>query len=688
MPEILSPAGGKEQAFAAVRSGADAVYLGLERFSARANATNFNEADLRETVKYCHERGVKVYAAVNTMLFDSELDELDDTLRLLCEVGIDAVISQDLAVVAAVRRSCPQLELHASTQMTLHTKAGCEFAEKLGFTRTVLSRELPEAVIAELSGGDMETEVFVHGALCMSVSGQCLMSAMVGGRSANRGACAQPCRLPCTAVRGKEYYALSLKDMSVLRDLPHLAELGVDSMKIEGRMKRPEYAALSANCAAKALAGEKYDEALLRTVFSRGGFTDGYLKGKLGFNMFGRRTADDSKAANAAYPKIHELYRRERKCSELDIFVTVREGEPVTVSALDENGLYAEYKGGAPEAAVNRPCDEELVRRQLSKLGDTFFEAGSFTCEIGEGLSVPNSFWGEARRSICAAITAQREEHYSRTVPFEDVPRQPIQRHDVREQSIRISAQRAEQLSKLDPDEIETAWLPLDTAELKKAAGLFPTEKLGAVMPRFTFNEGRDVQRLTEAKKLGIGKVLCTNFAHIVIAEKLGLEAHAAHGLNTANTDALGMLSELGVKSAVVSPEMKTGQINALGGTLPRGIIVYGRLPLMLTANCPISAQVGCKNCTHTLFDRTGRSFLVRCSKAQGYVEILNSDILSMSDKREDIRGADFLQIELDSENPSRTAEVVSLIRKCRPLTDCGHITRGLYYRGVNSEKK
>lgn len=683
MPEILSPAGGKEQAFAAVRSGADAVYLGLERFSARANAVNFSESDLRETVKYCHERGVKVYAAVNTIIFDSELDELEDTLRLLCEVGADAVISQDLAVVSAARRCCPELELHASTQMTLHTKAGCEFAKALGFRRTVLSRELPKETINALSGGDMEIEVFVHGALCMSVSGQCLMSAVVGGRSANRGGCAQPCRLPCSAVKNKEYYALSLKDMSLLHQLPELAEMGVDSMKIEGRMKRPEYAALSADCAAKALDGERYDEELLRKIFSRGGFTDGYYTKKLGFNMFGRRTAEDAKAANAAYPKIHELYRHERKKSRLNFFVTVKEGSEVSVSALDENGLYAEFKGDMPEQAINKPCTEELVTRQLSKLGDTFFEADSFTCDIGEGLSVPNSFWGEARRSICAEITALREQHYSRTVSFEKIPRTVTEKHIVGEQTLRISAQKAAQLEKLPSDKIELAWLPLDIREIKKAAEFFPAEKLGVCMPRFTFDEERDVQKLSEVKKLGINKLLCTNFAHIIIAEKLGFEAHAAGGLNTSNSEALGILEQLGIKSAVISPELKTGQINALCGSLPRGIIAYGRLPLMLTANCPISAQAGCRNCTKTLFDRTGRSFPVRCSKAQGYVEILNCDTLSMSDKRDDLRGADFLQIDFDREEAPRAAEIVSLFLKGRPLTDSGRITRGLYYRGA-----
>lgn len=682
MAEILSPAGGPEQAAAAVRSGADAIYLGLKKFSARASAVNFDEEQLRETVNFCHQRGVKVYAAVNTIVFDSELAELDETLRLLCEVGVDAVISQDLAVVSAARRCCPELELHASTQMTLHTALGCEFAARLGFKRTVLSRELPRETILALSGGDMEIEIFVHGALCMSVSGQCLMSAAVGGRSANRGACAQPCRLPCSVKKGGDDYALSLKDMSILPELPSLAAGGVDSMKIEGRMKRPEYAALSAYCAGKALNGERYDEPLLQKVFSRGGFTDGYLNGRRG-GMFGRRTADDGKAAIDAYPKIHELYRHERKCSQLRFSVRIKRGERVMITAEDENGLRAEFSADPPQQAVSRPVDEQLVRRQLSKLGDTFYELLSLNCEIDEGLSVSPSVLNAARRELCGRLTELRQRHYSRVVPFKSAPPAKMSRHIVQNRTLRISAQNAVQLSRLDPNDIELAFLPLDIATLRKALGHFPTDKLGIAMPRFTFDEGRDIQKVKEAQQLGITHMLCTNFAHIMIAEQLGLTAHAAGGLNTANSAALDMLEQLGVGSAVVSPELKIGQINALGGGLKRGVTAYGRLALMLTVNCPLMGLVGCKGCTGRVYDRTGRAFPIRCSKAQGYTELLNSDLLSLSDKQEELYGADFFQLEFNEENPARAAEIVSIFKRQKKLTDSGTVTRGLYYRGV-----
>jgi putative protease len=684
MAEILAPAGSPEHAYAAVNSGADAIYLGLKQFSARSSAANFTETELREIVSFCHKRNVKIHVAVNTLMFDSELEKCADTLRMLCDVGVDAVISQDLAVAEIAKKCCPSLELHASTQMTLHTKCGCDFSSYLGFTRTVLSRELPKDIIKKLSGHNTETEIFIHGALCMSVSGQCLMSAVVGERSANRGMCAQPCRLPCSVKKGKEDYALSLKDMSHLDAISELDRFSVTSMKIEGRMKRPEYVALSTASAVKARNGESYDKELLSAVFSRGGFTAGYLDGKTGSQMFGRRTKDDAKNAAAAYPKIHEIYRREYKRSTLDFYVTVKQNTPLKIAATDENGLYAEYCGDVPETAKNRPCDEEFIRKQLSKLGDTFYTAGEFSCMIDEGLAVPSAVLNSARRELTAEIDRLREEYFSRSVSFDSAALSLDfgKRKYSPEFALRISVCRAEQLKNICGG-VEIAFLPLKISEIKKALEFMPAERLGVAMPRFTFSENSDISLLKEISALGINHLLCTNFAHIVIANRLGLIPHAAAGLNTANSLALRKLKESGVADTVVSAEMKAAQINALSDELPIGVTAYGRLPLMLAVNCPIKAQVGCKNCTGRIFDRTSRQFPVKCSKQNGYVEILNSDILCISDKLEDFGGADFLQLDFYDESPERTAEIVRLFEERKAYPFGGKITRGLYYRGV-----
>lgn len=688
MSEILSPAGGYEQAVAAVSCGADAIYLGLKRFSARAGANNFDENELRQIVDYCHQRGVKVHAAVNTIIFDDELSELADTLRLLCEVGVDAVISQDMAVVKLARECCPGLTLHASTQMTLHTAEGLEFAKQLGFERTVLSRELPGNTISRLAGKDIETEVFVHGALCMSVSGQCYMSALTGGRSANRGGCAQPCRLPCSVKKGQERYALSLKDMSHLPHIEDLEKAGVDSFKIEGRMKRPEYAGLSAYAACAARRGEDYDDRLLAEVFSRGGFTDGYYTGRISAGMFGRRTKEDAAAAKAAYPKIHELYRRECKRSRLTFDITAAAGRPLYVRATDENGLTAEYEGDVPQPAVNRPCDEGFVIKQLSKLGGSYFEFAAANCDIEDGLAVPASELNNARRTLTEELARKRSGYFTPSVSFDTSKAEQILSGEIsrREKhihhSIRITAETAEQLSQLDKDSFELAFLPLDTAALKKAAEMFPAGKLGVAMPRFTFDEERDFAQLKEISALGIKHILCTNYAHTVMAERLGLTAHGGMGLNVSNTLALSVLKELGLADVILSPELRTAQINSLGGDIPAGVMAYGRLPMMLTVNCPVRAQTGCKNCGKSLFDRTGREIKVRCSKARGYVELLNPDVLCISDRQGDFAAADIMQIELYDESPQQVRDIVGAFAK-GSAAGIKNITRGLYYRGV-----
>lgn len=678
--EILSPAGSPEHAKAACMGGADAVYIGMKKFSARANAANFDEAQLKEIVDYCHARKVKIYAAVNVMFFDSEIYELADLLKTLCNAGVDALITQDLAVIELVKLLCPDMELHASTQMTIHTSLGCEFAKQLGFKRAVLSRELPFEIIDELSSKDIETEVFVHGALCMSVSGQCLMSAAIGGRSANRGMCAQPCRLPCSPSKAKasNEHALSLKDMSILDELPKLEEAGVDSFKIEGRMKRPEYAAFSAKCACLAAKGEPYDKKMLENVFSRSGFTDGYFYSKRNAEMFGMRTAEDAKTAADSLPQIHNIIRQEPKRALLSFDVKIKKDSPIKICAEDENGISARFVGDIPEAARNRACDKELLTRQLSKLGDTFYELDKIECDIDDPLAVSASALNSARRELCDEITRKRAEHFTRRIEFfeKDLPK--IKRRSIKNNfKLRIRAENARQLEKAVSESIELAFLPLDIGELEKGAETVGADKLGTAMPRFTFDEKREIMTLEKAYDMGIRHILCTNFAHLVMAKRMGFTAHAGAGLNTANTYALDMLEKLGAADAVVSNEMKISQINALGGKLPIGVTAYGRLALMLCANCPAKP---CKKGGCGLYDRTGRYFPIACRKKFGYVELLNCDVLSLSDKTNEIKNADFLQIEFFEESAERVLEIIHMFEKGIPLENA---TRGLYYRGL-----
>ena len=316
--EILAPVGSEEMLHAAVFSGADAVYLGFSGFNARTGAGNFDADSLKEAVRFCHARGVKVHVALNTTVYGGELASLRDAIRAVAASGADAVICQDLAVATLIGKIAPQLPRHGSTQMSVHTLQGALELKELGFTRVVLARELSLPEVEQITRHcGIETECFVHGALCMCVSGQCYMSAFLGGRSGNRGSCAGPCRLPFEAnalPEGKpgRLHHLSLKDNSVIDKLDQLQAIGVASAKIEGRLRTPEYVAAAVSACLAGREGRAYDRDLLKNAFSRSGFTSGYLDGKIDGTMFGVRSEADAELTKKTLPALRELYRRER----------------------------------------------------------------------------------------------------------------------------------------------------------------------------------------------------------------------------------------------------------------------------------------------------------------------------------------------------------------------------------------
>lgn len=683
MAEILAPCGSPEVLKAALRAGCDAVYLGGQCFSARQNAANFTDEDIERAVYECHKRGVKLYRTINTVLFDEQLEDCIKAVEHSARVGVDGLITQDLALVPIVKKCCPDLPIHASTQMTVHTAEGVEITKELGFERTVLSRELPLDIIRRLADMGTEIEVFVHGALCMSVSGQCYMSAVIGSRSANRGLCAQACRLPCSAVgKQSDRYDLSLKDLSCLDMVRDMANIGVTSLKIEGRMKRPEYTAMAVDCCKKALSGEKYDRQTLADVFSRGGFTDGYLTGKLGRDMFGYRQKEDAEASAKALPKIHEIYRYEDKRDSISFEVQIHSNEAVSITLKDSRGISARAVGDIPQAAQNKAVDTELVRKQLSKLGDTIYTLGDISADIGEGLFVSPSELNRLRREVCEALDKARAKANTKDIPFlkadildfEEVPAAYAA-------TVRVCISKLSQLDGIDPDKVEWVGVPLGLFE--KAAERFPIEKLAIHMPRFTFSEEGQEERLKRAVSMGVKRLLATNIAHVRIARRYGLILHTDYGFNITNRAALNELKKLGAEDAVVSFELKASQINRLKKAIPVGIFSYGRLPLMLTANCPVSQAVGCKKCTHRLTDRTGREFPVKCSKAEGYVEILNSDMLYIADRLDKFRDISFYMLYLYDESAQDTARIIAEYRGEMPAHKSPDTTGGLYFRGV-----
>ena len=672
--EILAPAGSMETLRAALRSGADAVYIGGKRFSARSSAANFSAEEITEAAELCHRYGAKLDLAVNTIISDDEAEDFCEYIKACAASGVDAFIVQDWGCAMLIRHCVPDAVLHGSTQMSVHTAAGASLLRGLGFARVVPARELDKKTISRICETGIETEIFVHGALCMSVSGQCYMSAMIGSRSANRGCCGQACRLPFSAVGNRDRAALSLKDLSLLPYARELAEAGVDSFKIEGRMKRPEYVASSVHELKAALDGETPDMKLLRGVFSRGGFTDGYYTGQRK-DMFGVREKDDVISAHELIPKIHELYRFERKAYTADFHAVIKEGQPVVITAVCGD-ISAAAKGGLPEKALSRPTDCDSLTKQLSKLGDTVFSFGKLTADIDEGLAVPAGKLNELRRTATEELTALIIKKNTPVYTISgDIPRlagipasKPADKPALRTfcrnaEQIKAAAKLSEYL--IVPEELLT----------EELLGAVDRQKIIVSPPRFIADEDRLTQRLTGLRKTGLDRLYCHTPDCIAIGRKLGYRLHGSFTLNVFNSYSAEYLHSLGLEDCIFSVEATLPQIAAVRTALPIGAVIYGRLPLMLTRNCPVKNEVGCGKCTKKLVDRTGRELPVICSA--DYTEILNADRLCMTDRADGIRGISFGVFYLSDENAEETRSVLSG-RKPQ-----GNMTRGLYYRGI-----
>lgn len=674
MPEILAPAGSPETLSAALRAGADAVYAGGKRFSARSSAANFSDEELADALRLCHSYGAKLYLAVNTVISDDEAPRFADYIRRTSELGVDGYIVQDWGAAQIMRTVVPDAVLHASTQMSVHTAAAARLLRSLGYVRVVPARELSKDVLGRICREDVEVEVFVHGALCMSVSGQCYMSAMIGSRSANRGCCGQACRLPFSAVGNKDAAALSLKDLSLLGRTDELREIGVDSLKIEGRMKRPEYVASSVSELKKALGGEAPDMQLLRGIFSRSGFTDGYFSGKRQY-MFGVREKDDVTAARSLIPQIHELYRSPRQVHTVDMHAVIKACEPVAVTGFCGD-ISETVTGEVPAAAQNRPTDISAVEKQLSKLGDTVFTLGRLTADIDEGLFVPAGKLNELRRQLADRLTeAVIERNTPRYHADGKLPELPMVKRLPREGKLPVrtycrTAEQAVAAAELSQFVI----VPEKIIDETLVSRIAP-EKIIVSPPRFICDEDRLFDRLAELKRLGADRLCCHTPDSIALGKALGMKLHGSFTLNVFNSYSAEYLRSLGLEDCVFSVEATAEQFAKVRTVLPLGVVVYGRLPLMLTRNCPIRNEVGCQKCTGRLIDRTGRELPVACSKE--YVEVLNSDVLFMGDRLAELSRADFGAAMLHDEDAEATIAAVS---GRKPV---GNITRGLYYRGI-----
>ena len=627
LPELLAPAGDFEALLAAVSAGADAVYLGGRAFGARAYAKNFDLDEIERAVEYCHLHGVKLYVTVNTLVFDKEMRELSDYAARLWEVGVDALIITDLGAIREIKRRVPKMELHASTQMSVHSADGARMAAALGCSRVVLARELSyENIKAATEGSPIETEVFLHGALCVCHSGQCLFSSLVGGRSGNRGECAQPCRLPFG-----DGYPLSLSDLSLASHIEELIATGTASLKIEGRMKSPEYVYTVTSIYRRLLdegrSANAEELATLKAAFSRGGFTDGYFTGRTFSKMTGIRSdADKSDTKSLGEmsfaPKAVAITARAK----------IKRGERTELTfTLGDKSVTV--RGDIPSDAISSPLTEDSVKERLTKLGGTplALSVDKIKLELDEGLNLAPSAINALRREATEKLLSQKRE------PSGVGYTPSTEKIAARKLNTALFLQ-GEMLTKVYKNALscfDVIFVPLmEYRNLGEwANGVY-------LPPVVTDSErARVLAALESAVKCGAKYALVGNIGHLPLLSGLDITPIGDFRLNITNREARLAYADLGIKESLLSAELTLPMARDIGG----GAIVYGRIPLMITERCFMKENFGCNNCSEcALTDRRGAKFpMMREFEHRNL--ILNSHLTYMGDKEAELTSAGIL---------------------------------------------
>lgn len=662
--EILAPAGSMESLIAGVRCGANAVYLGVKDINARRGATNFDFDELNKAVVYCHQRAVKVYLTLNILISDSEMKTAYDTVKRALKCGVDAFIVQDLGLAQMIKNHFPQARLHASTQCSVNSPEGFKALEEMGFVRAVVPREMSLDEIKKIKKStSMELEMFVHGALCMCVSGQCYLSAMLGGRSGNRGLCAQPCRLSFSADKSSSC-DLSLKDLSLIEHMEEIEQAGIASLKIEGRMKRPEYVAGAVTGCKKALdkALGDNDRDRLRAVFSRTGFTDGYFTG-IRRDMFGTRQKEDVIGARDVLKELSHLYDNENPLLPISLKFRCRQGEPISLEA-EARGKSVTVFGDEPERAINKPMTEDTVKQRLGKLGNTQYYLQSIEIELDNGLIVSAGSLNALRRGAVERLDEEKSIEV-KAKPLCVVP--SGNKDEIPYYTARFA--NPEAIPSRHP--FERIFIPIWSSNED-----FIRLNAGVEIPRGMFSaEDKIKQRLKELKAIGVKNALCSNLGAYKAAGDLGLKPYGDFGLNVYNSECARRFN-----SPIISFEATLKQANSISAN-DTGIIGYGKLPLMLTRNCPVKNRIGCEKCKKqgALTDRKGFEFKVVCS-SYPCVELLNPIPLYLGDRQEEIK-VDFIHFYFTDESAQEVADIIDAFEKGRTID--GKYTRGLYYRGV-----
>ena len=693
MLELLSPAGSPEAVIAAVQNGADAVYLGFGDFNARRGAKNFTGEEFEKAVRYCHVRGCKVYVTLNTLVGDREIESAVRCARMASKYGADGIIIQDVGLIRILHQVVPDVPLHASTQMSIHDLAGAEAAAAMGIKRVVLARELTFDQIRFITkNASVETEIFVHGALCFCHSGQCYMSSLIGRRSGNRGMCAQPCRMQYSLGGRMDDYPLSLKDNCLIDRLQEIEDAGVACVKIEGRMKRPEYSAIVTGIYHKALHEHRppTDEEMemLANAFSRNGFTQGYFDGTKK-DMFGVR-GEPSPDSEKMFAATRRAYADgEMRRVPLHFYTVCEKEKPIRAIAFDDDGNKAVTEGPVPEEATQKALTEEYIAEQMFKTGGTPYDVKENLARTDPGLFVPASAINEMRRKLVNDITEKRGK-----VPVRaggSIPPFPKAEKPVGDPCVIFQVRSEDQLTQEMAD-LKPAYLYAPAHLMKEhfellepfiQNGTVPVAVLPRVIHDLQVQEVMDV--LTELRARGIQEALAGNLGHIYFARQCGMEVRGDFGLNVFNSYSMDVMTGLGLKSATASFELRISQIRDLVKTLPTEMIVYGRLPLMVTDQCIIHESAQRCNCTQPteMSDRMGSVFPV--VKEFGCRNVIyNAHKLYLADKKEDILSAGLwgMRLLFSTESGRECAEVA---RGYMGLSDYkpNVLTRGLYYRGV-----
>ncbi len=629
-PELLAPAGSMEALDAAIAGGADAVYFGASSFNARMNAQNFDREQIKRAIEKCRNFGVRSNITFNTLIYDREVAEALEEIKFLYTAGADALIIADLGLAAEAKRIFPDIELHASTQMSVHNTKGAELLAGLGFDRVVVARELDRDSLREIcENSPIETEIFIHGALCVSHSGQCLFSSLVGGRSGNRGECAQPCRLPYSGS-----YPLSLKDNCLAGCFEDVLKLGAASLKIEGRMKSPSYVYGVTSVYRRLIdenrSADKKEIEKLAALFSRSGFTDGYFKNKIDTSMNGIRT--DADKLKSACELDFDVKSRRR---ELSLYAKIKLGEPSQVTLFFANkreSVSVTVSGDAPEKALNAPLSLESVKKNLLKFGSTDFVCTDADIELDEGVIMPVSKINALRREAVSALEEKLKS--PRKINRQSAGVYTDENLYTPKRSARFMHDG--QIPENATDFFDIIYLPLEDYVAGKANGV--------ILPPVIFDRetGEVREMLEKAKNGGAKHALVSNLGHISLALEYGFELHGDFRLNATNKMSVQKLLSLGLCDIIPSSELTLARLADLGARASSNAIIYGRIPVMLLEKCVIKQTSGCDKCLEregVLVDRMGEKFPVYRTLAHRNT-VYNSRVSYMADKKSELEAA------------------------------------------------